>query len=156
MQNRIIHNITNALSPCSARVLGNYSLTIKRLLFQNWKLLKFKLDVFFSTELAGAPALESLLEFHENIPFKKQWAFHLSDCIEAILKGRKNTIHFQCIRFTAATNGAIKVGNSSLIIKCYFRILKYSIFNWVFFLNSVGGKAKTVQICHPYNFYPCK
>ena len=58
--------------------------------------------------------------------------------------------------FTAATNGAIKVGNSSLIIKCYFRILKYSIFNWVFFLNSVGGRAKTVQIRYPYNFNPCK
>ena len=54
-------------SPCSARVVGNYSLTIKRLIFQNWKLLKFKLDVFFSTELAEAPALESLLEFLEPL-----------------------------------------------------------------------------------------
>ena len=35
--------------------------------------------------------------------------------------------------FTAATNEAIKDGNSSLIIKCYFRILKHPIFNWVFF-----------------------
>lgn len=58
--------------------------------------------------------------------------------------------------FTAATNGAIKVGNSSLIIKCYFRILKYSIFNWVFFLNSVGERAKTVQMRHLYNFNPCQ
>ena len=143
-------------SPCSALVVGNYSLTIKRLLFQNWKLLKFRLGFFFSTELAGAAALESLLEFLEDTPFKKQWAFHVFDCIEAILNCRKNTIHFQCIRFTAATNGAIKVGNSSLIIKCYFRILKYSIFNCVFFLNSVGGRAMTVQIRYPYNLNLCK
>lgn len=114
------------------------------------------MDVFFSTQLAGAPALESLLEFLQDTAFKKQWAFHVSDCIEAILNGRKNTIHFQCIRFTAATNGAIKVGNSSLIIKCYFRILKWSIFNWVFFLNSVGERAKTVQMRHLYNFNPCE
>ena len=58
--------------------------------------------------------------------------------------------------FTAATNGAIEVGNSSLIIKCYFRILKCSIFNWVFFLNSVGERAKTVQMRHLYNFNPCQ
>ena len=141
-------------SPGSARVVGNYSLTIKCLLFQNWKLLKFKLDVFFSTHLAGAPALKYLLEFLEDTPFKNSEPLMYLIALKPSWTVERIQSIFNA--FTAATNEAIKVGNSSLIIKCYFRILKHPIFNWVFFLNSVGRRTQTHQIRLLYNFNPRK
>ena len=69
MRNRIIHNIINAVTVfCTGswKLFTDYK-TLKLIIseYLNWMF-------FFSTELAGPPALESLLEIFEDTPFKKQ------------------------------------------------------------------------------------